>query len=179
MYPPLRRYFHSSHYSLAKKRTSTRQVGSDDTISLNCWVIGRAPPSKHFFPLQIGKRMTVAALREAIKLQGNIQLTGKDAKSLDIWKVSVALEDIDAKLGTVRLGNDLGVGGKKLAPRQLLSRIFSDPPAVASLHIIADSPGGEPQWLLPSLPFANLLQLLSKSLLTISYTQTIRVDLNF
>ena len=145
-FPSLGRSLHSSSF-LAKARTS-----SDEKINLNCWVMGASPPSKRSFPLRIAKSATVAALRKAI--QSREEFAGQSARGFDIYKVSIAINDMDADLEDVQSGEDLGPESEKLKPRQVLSRVFSDPPAVSALNIIMSTPNSELLRFLPS-PLLN------------------------
>jgi hypothetical protein len=87
--------------------------------------------------------MTVSTLRKAI-LERHL-LQGVPAKSLEIWKVSIAVDDLRVKLANIKLKDCAWDGVEKLGLRR---RVFPDSPMDGFLHIPV-RPASEYAWFLP------------------------------
>lgn len=114
-----------------------------NSFKLNYWVLGDDSSRQHIPTICVGKKVTVNALKKAILVKEKHTLRGMAAKSLDIWKVSIAVEDLDAKLADMRLQDNPCYGVEKLDPRRPLTGAFPDPPADGHLHILVQPPSSE------------------------------------
>jgi len=89
--------------------------------------------------------MTVKALKEAITEKEKRLLRGVPAKSLEIWKVSIAVEGLRAKLA--KLKDSSGNGIEKLGPRRTLGKAFRPQPVDGFLHIVVRLLGEHPTFM--------------------------------
>ena len=106
---------------------------ADDThLNLNCLVFG--DHASHIFSVKIAKSEIVCALREAIKNKKSHAFQHVDADALVLWKVSVL---VDQNLTTTLYNRAFD---DQLLPLDLLSDVFSDPPAPKRLHIVVRAP---------------------------------------
>ena len=111
---------------------------ADDThLNLNCLVFG--DHASHIFSVKIAKSEIVCALREAIKNKKGQTFQHIDATTLVLWKVSVLVNQSLTTTLYNRAFDD------PLLPLDLLSNVFSDPPAPNRLHIMVRAPtaGGQ------------------------------------
>ena len=109
---------------------------------LKYWIFGDKPSSERLSPLQVRKEMTVAAVKKAITAE-NHMLSGIDSKCLELWKVSIAVDDLGTKLGNILLRDEPANGIEKLGPKRRVSRIFSDAPLGGHLNLIVRLPAGK------------------------------------
>jgi hypothetical protein len=72
--------------------------------------------------------MTVHALKNAIMEKEWHLLQGVPSKSLEIWKVSIAVESLRVKLVDIKLKDSAWDGVEKLGPRLTLGGAFPEPP---------------------------------------------------
>ena len=105
--------------------------------NLHCWVHGDDPDA--IFLVEIATTKTVGALKQAIKEEKKHAFQDIDAKTLDLWKVSIPLNDdkFHHKLKNLDLANEL-----PLSARQQLSSVFLDQPTDDRLSIVI-APVGE------------------------------------
>lgn len=106
------------------------------TFRLNCLVFGNPFPTDSIFTVEALSAKLVANLKQLVKStpQGLTPGNNIGAHHLDLWKVSIAPEDIEATLSTARHPNDLG--GDRLNPMLRLTEVFLDTPPIDELHII-------------------------------------------
>jgi hypothetical protein len=85
----------------------------------------------------------VGALKKAIMEKEQHLLPGIPAKSLEIWKVSIAVEGLRVKLAKLKLKDNPRDGVENLMPKRRLGGAFPDPPVDSFLHIVVRPPPGE------------------------------------
>jgi hypothetical protein len=113
-----------------------------NTVQLRYWVFGDNPSS--LATIQVANRTTVSALKKAIVSQAtNATFQGIPAKTFEVWKVSIPVEDSSDKLAGIILRDNPRDGVERLAPRRQLTSAFPYPPAEDHLHIIVKPPAGE------------------------------------
>jgi hypothetical protein len=84
----------------------------------------------------------VGELKNAIKEERRPLFTRIDAATLDLYKISVIEDNLDAELGAVDLNFLKNL--KVLLPKNKLSQVLSDPPTDDHVDIIVVlPPGGE------------------------------------
>jgi Crinkler effector protein N-terminal domain len=108
---------------------------ASDELRLNCLVLG--DDSDRVFSVEIDNNKNVSMLREAIKDKTKPAFDSTAANRLDLWKVSIKIDDnLPEKLsGRPR--------EKALHPTEILSDLFPNgTPAVNTLHIVVDAPPG-------------------------------------
>jgi len=116
-------------------------------LLLNCWVLDE--DSTRIFPVEIDHNKNVGALREAIKEKKKPAFDDVTADSLDLWKVSIPIDEdtnLTAQVKGLRLHEK-----KSLLPVQPLSGIFRNVVA-QHLHVIVRASAGKclPDFLLSS-----------------------------
>jgi Crinkler effector protein N-terminal domain len=90
------------------------------------------------FSVQLSHERFVGHLKEAIKEKKPNALDQIDANDLELYKVTVALYDLDSGLNNIDPDSLT-----KLRPVLGLSRVFPDPPPDGHLHLIViRRPGG-------------------------------------
>ena len=101
-------------------------------LSLTCFILGDDAHRK--FTVKIDKTENVDALKDLI-MQKNLSLLGNvDVKNIDLWQVSLPIDDFEIQLRNLKLGDYTKlVSYKKLT-------IFSKDVADDCLHIIAKAP---------------------------------------
>jgi hypothetical protein len=99
--------------------------------------------------------MTVHALKNAIMEKEWHLLQGVPSKSLEIWKVSIAVESLRVKLADIKLKDSARDGVEKLGPRLTLGGAFPEPPVEGFLHIVV-CPPGEYAWFMQQMSILNL-----------------------
>ena len=106
--------------------------------NLHCWVHGNNPDV--IFPVEIATTKTVGALKQAIKEENKHAFQHVDADILDLWKVSIPLNDdnFHHKLEYLDLADEL-----LLSARHQLSSVFLDKPTGNDLNIVIKAPVGE------------------------------------
>ena len=100
-------------------------------LSLNCFVLG--DDLKKVFTLKIPKTENVSILKDLIKEKNSSSLSNVDSKNIDIWNVSIPMDDdADERLKNI---NYL----EPLKPLLRLSHVF---PRVEEnhLHILVQAP---------------------------------------
>jgi Crinkler effector protein N-terminal domain len=111
-------------------------------VTLWCWVIGDKPPSRRVFPVHISHESTIGVLKVEIKKQKQKAFDLIDADALDLYKISLAENDMDTELPIINV-DSLNI----LRPKQQLSAVYSDP--VMDLVVIKP-PGSEYKRFLPA-----------------------------
>src|SRR5258708_31471984 len=103
---------------------------------LYCWIHG--DKQYRVFPVEIATTKTVAVLKEAIKEKNKHGFQDIDAKTLDLWKVSIPLKDVKFrhKLENLDLADEL-----PLSAWLELSSVFPDKPRDDHLSIVIDPVG--------------------------------------
>jgi len=110
-------------------------MSGSSLLTLNCLVFGDDADS--VFPVEIENTESVGWLREAIKNQDSVTFQNVRASSLDLWMVSILVDDnIDDTLEELVLQNDPDNGVLKLSPTYRLSEYFPAEPAYKHIHII-------------------------------------------
>ena len=107
-------------------------------LLLNCWVFGE--DSTCIFPVKIDRDENVGALKKAIKEEKKKAFDHIDANSLDVWNVSIPIDE-DANL-VAQVKNLKVLETKSLLPVQLLSGIFRNVVG-QHLHVIVRASTGE------------------------------------
>ncbi len=104
-------------------------------LRLNCWVLGE--DSTRIFPVEVDRDENVGGLKEAIKEKNPRALDRVDAKDLELWNVSIPIDEdtnLQAQVKGMRLHEK-----KSLWPLKGLLRIFRDLDQEA-LHVVVKSP---------------------------------------
>jgi hypothetical protein len=102
-----------------------------------CWILGDQPPSQRVFAVELSHKAFVSHLKDAIKERRPKYFYQIDAPELELYKITVARDDLDSGLNNIDL-NSL----QKLQPTLKLSRVFPDPPPDGHLHFIVTHPPG-------------------------------------
>ncbi|KAJ3742410.1 hypothetical protein DFH05DRAFT_1544458 [Lentinula detonsa] len=105
------------------------------TRELNCLVLDSHASIDRIFPVQISETDIVATLKEKIKQKARPVFEHIDAHTLDLWNVSVPVEE----LSETHL-HDLQPAHAPLPPVKRLSRLFPNTPPEEHLHIIIQPP---------------------------------------
>jgi hypothetical protein len=66
-----------------------------DELKLNCWIVG--DEFGHIFSVSVARSEQVTELRKAIKLASKERLANIDPHHLDLWKVSINIDDFNKK----------------------------------------------------------------------------------
>jgi hypothetical protein len=104
-------------------------------LRLNCWVLGEE--STRIFPVEIDCDENVGALKKAIKEEKKQAFDHIDADSLDVWNVSIPIDEdtnLQAQVKGLRLHEKL-----PLWPLKRLVKIFIDLDEEA-LHVVIKAP---------------------------------------
>ena len=110
-------------------------MSGSSLLTLNCLVFGDDADS--MFPVEIENTKSVGSLRVAIKNEDSVTFQNVRASSLDIWMVSILVDDnINDTLEELILQNDPDEGILKLSPPCRLSKYFPAEPADEHIHII-------------------------------------------
>ncbi len=75
-------------------------------LRLNCWVLGEDSDSNRIFPVEVDRNKNVGNLKKAIKEENKRAFDHIDAHSLDVWKVSIPIDEdtnLQAKVNDLRL----------------------------------------------------------------------------
>ncbi|KAJ3794318.1 hypothetical protein GGU11DRAFT_759257 [Lentinula aff. detonsa] len=104
-------------------------------LELNCLVLDSHASINRIFPVQISETDMVATLKEKIKQKARPVFEHIDAHTLDLWNVSVPVEE----LSETHL-HDLQPAHAPLPPVKRLSRLFPNTPPEEQLHIIIQPP---------------------------------------
>jgi hypothetical protein len=107
-------------------------------LLLNCWILGE--DSTRIFPVEIDRDKNVGGLREAIKEKKKRAFDHIDADSLDVWNVSVPIDEGANLVAQVK--NLKVLETKSLLPVQPLSGIFRNV-VEQHLHVIVRASTGE------------------------------------
>ena len=107
-------------------------------LLLNCWVLGE--DSTRIFPVEIHSNRNVGGLKDAIKEKNKVGFDHIDAHRLDVWNVSIPIDEdvnLEAQVKNLKV-----LQTKSLSPVQPLSGIFRN--AVEErLHVIVRASAGE------------------------------------
>ena len=104
-------------------------------LELNCWVLG--DDSARIFTVEIDRNKNVGALKEAIKGKKKAAFHDITAKSLEVWKVSIPVDedtDLEGKANDLRIRERQSLWALKG-----LHRIFTDLDPY-ELHVIIKAP---------------------------------------
>lgn len=99
-------------------------------------VFGDGP--KHIFPVKIAGTESVGALKKAIKIEKQHLLQHVDADNLDLWKVSLPVDE-SLKENLINLFHE-----ESLSPVDGLSSVFPNMPKERYLHIVVNESSIEP-----------------------------------
>jgi len=77
-----------------------------DEIELQCWVLGS--DIHRVFPVRIAGNQTVGGLKREIKKENEQEFTQVDAKSLNLYKISVAEDHVGMELAAIGLDHFKG-----------------------------------------------------------------------
>jgi len=129
-------------YLIPLKEAQTVVVlDSKQLLSLICLVVGDDPD--RVFTVKIPKTENVSILKDMIKEKKAPHLDHVAASDLDLWQVSIPIDDLETELRNINLG-----GYQKLSPpSKKLTTFFTDA-SDDCLHVIAKAPGTSRQ---PSL----------------------------
>ena len=107
-------------------------------LLLNCWVLGE--DTTRIFPVEIDRDKNVGGLKKAIKEEKKPAFDNITADSLNVWKVSIPIDEdvnLEAQVKNLKV-----LETKSLLPVQPLSGIFRN--AVEErLHVIVRASAGE------------------------------------
>ena len=106
-------------------------------LRLNCWVLG--DDSTRIFPVEIDRDLNVGELKKAIKEEMKPAFDNITANSLDVWKVSIPIDentDLVAQVKNLRLHDH---DKKPLWALKRLLKIFVDLDEEA-LHVVVKAP---------------------------------------
>jgi hypothetical protein len=112
---------------------------SNDSLTVNCLVLGNKPPSDYVCPVNIPWNKTISHLQTAIKAECKGPTLDVDKDLLCIWKVSIAIDDtFDAKMADFQPSyeND----SHTLLPTTELSDCFFRDFNQEHLHIVVQPP---------------------------------------
>ena len=108
-------------------------VPSVPILEINCFVHDDDP--NHVFPVKIARTESVGTLKDAIKDKNPESFHNVDARSLNLWNVSIAHDDgFQENVGKVVREQT------KLSPVDQLSDVFSGGLVRKHIHIIVKSP---------------------------------------
>ena len=112
---------------------------SHHSLYINCLVFGDG--SSHLFTIEIEDTKNVSALKKAIKDEKKHSFEHVDADSLDIFKVSIPMDDdIDSTLKRFQPEHDPERGVHHLSlPVKPLKGVFGDP-IDEHIHVIVQHP---------------------------------------
>jgi hypothetical protein len=103
-------------------------------LELNCFVHDDDP--RHVFPIKIARTESVGTLKEAIKDKKQVALEHVDADALQLWNVSIVVDDgFKENVSRVELKDE-----EELSPVDALSDVFLEAPARKHLHVIVSCP---------------------------------------
>jgi hypothetical protein len=106
-------------------------------ITPQCWIQGNHPD--HIFPVKIDQTETVGSLKEAIKDKKRHAFQNVDTDKLDLWKVSIPLDDnLHESLHNLELAE-----GESLSGWEELLEVFPRGAPRRHIHIILKSPARE------------------------------------
>jgi Crinkler effector protein N-terminal domain len=105
-----------------------------------CWILGDEPPSQMTFSVKISPEATVGELKDEIKNYNQVTFDKIDAVTLDLYKITVAEDDMDTDLLNINLDS---LKGNKLWSTHKLSWVFPRPPTDGNLHIVIIKLPGE------------------------------------
>jgi hypothetical protein len=96
----------------------------------------RGDDTDHVFTVEIANTKNVSALKDYIKDKNKHTLEQVDAKTLNLYKVSIPVDDgFEENVGKVELGDE-----HELLAVKRLAGVFVDRPKEGHLHIIVKSP---------------------------------------
>jgi hypothetical protein len=104
-------------------------------LNLNCWVLGEE--SARIFSVEIDPDKNVVELKRAIKEKNTSALAGIDAYSLDVYNVSIPIDEdtnLEAKVKAERLNEK-----KPMWPLRKLRMTFKDLDK-ETLHVVIKAP---------------------------------------
>jgi hypothetical protein len=120
-------------------------------LSINCWVLGEE--STCIFPVEIDGDKNVGDLKKAIKEEKKVALDRIDANTLEIWNVSIPINEdtnLEARVKYLRLDEK-----RLLWPLKGLLRIFRDLDK-ETLHVVVKAPPSEHRYLFLSVTLLDL-----------------------
>jgi len=121
------------------------------TLSLFCYVLG--DDSNNIFPVDIEPSKTVGHLKATIKEENSQAFKDVDAKTLRLWKVSIAVDSSFKE----RIETSIFVDEESLKPIEELSDIFPELPSRKQVHIVVKPPfDGE------NFPYRTILLLTTR-----------------
>ena len=100
-------------------------------LSLNCLLL-RDDPDR-MFTVEIPKNKNVSILKDLIKEKNPSSLGNVDVKNIDLWQVSVLVDDLHSKKPST--------AGPKLRSDKLLSDVFPSELVINHVHVVARPPG--------------------------------------
>lgn len=122
-------------------------------ISLCCFILGDEASHLRTFFVAVSPVATIDVFRQMIRQRNERDFNKADIddRHLTLWKVSIPLTEIAAKLGNVRHLEAID-GIRQLGPDQTISEAFEDPPLVGHLHVIVQPPvSSESRYIFPTL----------------------------
>ncbi len=93
-------------------------------LRLNCWVLDEDSDSNRIFPVEVDRNKNVGDLKEAIKEKKKRAFDHIDADSLDVWNVSIPVDEHTNVQSQVK--NLKVLETKSLLPVQPLFGIFEN-----------------------------------------------------
>ena len=105
------------------------------SLSLNCLIHGEVQDK--MFTVEVEKTKSVSILKKLIKEEKASRLEHIDASDLDLWDVSIPMDELGAEPVHV----NLDAYPKLSPPRKKLSYLFNGTLDDERLHIIAKAPG--------------------------------------
>ena len=104
------------------------------SLSFNCLVVGDDPD--RMFTVEIPKNKNVSIFKNLIKEKKAPHLDHNPASDLDLWQVSVPIDDLEAQLRNINLA-----GYPKLSPPSKKLTTFFTNVVDDCLHVIVKAPG--------------------------------------
>jgi hypothetical protein len=108
-------------------------------LELFCHILG--DPSGRIFSIEIPNTKFVDSLKDAIKAKKSPEFNAFAADTLDLYQVSISIQDFDTKLANAR-SPEAVEGARKLLPTERLRNPFSSIKE-DHIHVILQRPKGE------------------------------------
>jgi hypothetical protein len=117
-----------------------------DDFSINCILKGQKGTTvqQRVLPIEVPPSKTVGYLRELIKERKKVYFNNVDTDALNLWGVSIPLDDnADVALKELVFEENGEKGIRRLLPAKRLSSYFSDQPKEDHIHVVIEPPSGE------------------------------------
>lgn len=113
---------------------------SNHSLTINCLVLGKNPPSDFVFPVSIPRDQHTSDLQAAIK-NGCPHILDVDEDLLYLWHVSIVVDhNFDAKMEVFVPSCSWNHNCRKLHPTQELADVFVRDHVSEHLHVVVQFP---------------------------------------